>query len=93
MKEKLQGAAAFLRWSPWQVRLSMAVGTSVRFFAEYDSCGSRELLASVTGDRLNSVSVSLRPRRCDHLRLRIEGEGEAKIFSVTMTTERGSDLR
>ena len=25
MKEKLQGAAAFLRWSPWQVRLSMAV--------------------------------------------------------------------
>ena len=75
------------------VRLSMAVGTSVRFFAEYDSCGSRELLASVTGNRLNSVSVSLRPRRCDHLRLRIEGEGEAKIFSVTMTTERGSDLR
>lgn len=75
------------------VRLSMAVGTSVRFFAEYDSCGSRELLASVMGNRLNSVSVSLRPRRCDHLRLRIEGEGEAKLFSITMTTEQGSDLR
>ena len=75
------------------VRLSMAVGARVRFFAEYDSCGSRELLASVTGGRLNSFSVPLRPRRCDHLRLCIEGEGEAKIFSVTLTMERGSVLR
>lgn len=75
------------------VRLSMAVGARVRFLAEYDSCGSWEPLASVTGNRLNSFSVPLRPKRCDHLRLRIEGEGEAKLFSVTMTVEQGSDLR
>lgn len=75
------------------VRLSMAVGARVRFFAEYDSCGSRELLASVTGRNLNSISVPLRPKRCDHLRLRIEGEGEAKLFSITMIMEQGSDLR
>lgn len=75
------------------VRLSMALGTRVKFFAEYDSCGSWQTLASVTGKSLNSFSVPLRPKRCDHLRLRIEGEGAAKIFSITMTTEQGSDIR
>lgn len=74
------------------VRLSMAVGARVRFFAEYDSGGSWELLASVAGRSLHSVSVPLRPKRCDHLRLRIEGEGEAKLFSMTLTMEQGSDL-
>lgn len=75
------------------VRLSMAPGTRVNFLAEYDSCGSWRMLASVAGKRLDSFSVPLRPKRCDHLRLRIEGTGEAKIFSVTLTTEQGSDIR
>ena len=75
------------------VRMSMALGTSVRFFAAYDSCGDWQPLGAVAGGRLNSFSISLRPRRCDHLRLRIEGEGEAKIYALTTTTEQGSEIR
>ena len=38
-----------------------------------------------------SISVPIRPRRCDHLRLRVVGEGEAKIYSIAKVVEEGSD--
>ena len=48
-------------------------------------------LCSVSGIRMRSVDIPVRPMRCDHLRLRIEGSGEAKIYSITKTIEEGSD--
>ena len=74
------------------IRMSLAVGTKIRFFAQYDSMGSWVHLGTMTGTNLRSFSVPVRPRRCDHLRLRIEGEGEARIFSITKTIEQGSDV-
>ena len=73
------------------VRMMLEVGARVSFFAEYDSGGEYEYLFSMTGKSLRSFSVPIRPKRCDHLRLRIVGEGEAKIFSICKTTEWGSD--
>ena len=74
------------------MRLSMKAGTRVDVYAEYDSCNSWELVFSKTGTQLKSFSVPIRPRRCDHLRLKIQGEGEVKIFSITKTIEQGSDI-
>ena len=45
----------------------------------------------MTGSSLRSFSVPIRPRRCDHLRLRVVGEGEAKIYSIAKVIEEGSD--
>lgn len=73
------------------VRMSMEPGARVRFLAEYDSVGGWKPLASIAGNRLDSFSIPLRPRRCDHMRLRIEGEGDAKIYSYTIIREKGSD--
>lgn len=74
------------------VRLSLNIGTRVRFFAQYDSGGEWELLSTMVGASLRSFSVPIRPKRCDHFRLRIEGEGEARIFSIAKTLEQGSDV-
>ena len=74
------------------VRLSLEVGTRVTFFVEYDSCGAWEHLFTMSGTSLRSFSVPIRPKRCDHMRLRIEGEGEAKIYSICKTIEQGSDV-
>lgn len=74
------------------VRMSLNIGTRVRFFAQYDSGGEWELLSTMVGTSLRSFSVPIRPKRCDHFRLRIEGEGEAKIFSIAKTLEQGSDV-
>ena len=73
------------------VRMSLGLGTRVRFLVQYDSLGGWEHLCTLTGTSLRSFSVPIRPRRCDHLRLRMEGEGEARIYSLTKTMEQGSE--
>ena len=75
-----------------EVRMKLDVGARVTFFAEYDSSGAMEYLFTMTGKNLQSFSVPIRPRRCDHLRLHIVGEGEAKVYSICKTVEWGSDV-
>ena len=74
------------------VRMLLTVGTRAHFYIEYDSCGKWEHLFTMTGRTLQSFPVSIRPHRCDHMRIRMEGDGEAKIFSICKTIEQGSDI-
>ena len=74
------------------VRLSINIGARVYFYIQYDSSGEWEHVCTMTGRTLRSFAVPIRPRRCDHLRLRIDGDGETKIFSICKTIEQGSDM-
>lgn len=73
------------------VRLSLEVGARVFFYIQYDSMRTWEHLFTMTGTTLKTFAIPIKPKRCDHLRLRIEGIGEAKIFSICKTIEQGSD--
>lgn len=73
------------------VRLSLAVGSKLCFLIQYDSAPQWEHICSLTGTSLRSFSIPIRPRRCDHMRLRIVGQGDAKIYSIVKTIEQGSD--
>jgi hypothetical protein len=74
------------------VRMSLEVGADVEISIQYDSMGDWEQVCQMTVSSLRSFSVPVRPRRCDHFRLRIEGEGEGRIYSITKTIEQGSDI-
>ena len=74
------------------IRMSMDVGTVIKFYVQYDSSGEWELLSSMVGTSLRSFAVPVRPKRCDHFRFRIEGIGNAKIYSIAKTIEQGSDV-
>lgn len=74
------------------VRMSMEIGTEVSFYAQYDFSDDWEQIGSLVSANLRSFSIPLRPKRCDHMKLRIEGSGPAKIYSVTKTVEQGSEL-
>ena len=74
------------------VRMSLVPGARVYIYAQYDSVGAWEQLYASTGIALRSFAVPIRPRRCDHLRLKIVGVGEAKIYSICKTIEQGSDV-
>lgn len=74
------------------LRMALERGTKVKIWVRYDE-GAWELAAQVLGRELGTVSLPLRLRRCDHLRLKLEGTGEARICSLTKTTELGSDIR
>lgn len=74
------------------VRMLLEVGAKASFFVEYDSSGEWEFLFDMTGIALKSFSVPIRPQRCDHMRLKILGVGDAKIYSICKTIEWGSDV-
>ena len=74
------------------VRMSMDIGSEVRFSAQYDFADVWDEICVLNGTSLRSFSIPIRPRRCDHMKLRIEGVGNAKIYSITKTIEQGSDL-
>ena len=77
--------------SKLNVRMSLDLDTMIYFFIQYDSHDKWEHLFTMEGTSLKSFTVPIRPKRCDHMRLRIEGIGDAKIFSITKTIEQGSD--
>lgn len=74
------------------VRMSMAAGSSMRFYIKYDLSDTWEEVCSVEATSLRSYSIPIRPRRCDHFHMRIEGEGASHIYSITKTIEQGSEL-
>lgn len=74
------------------IRMALDIGTRVRFYIQYDSSGTWDLVFSMAGINLRTFTMPIRPRRCDHMKIRIEGEGEAKIYSITKTIEEGSDM-
>lgn len=74
------------------VRMLLDIGSEVRIYGRYDFSDAWEHLFVTTGTSLRSFSVPIRPKRCDHMRLRIVGEGMGKIYSITKTIEQGSDI-
>ena len=74
------------------VRMLLDIGSEVRIYGKYDFNDAWEHLFVTKGTSLRSFSVPIRPKRCDHMKLRIEGVGMAKIYSITKTIEQGSEI-
>ena len=74
------------------IRMVLEPGSSMTILAQYDSVGGWHDLGFFTGTDLRSFTIPVKPRRCDHLRLRIEGEGKCMIFSINKTYTIGSDV-
>ena len=74
------------------LRMSLALGTYLRVYIQYDSLGDWEHISAMNGTSLKSFSFPIRPKRCDHFRLRFEGYGDLRIFSMSKILEAGSDM-
>lgn len=74
------------------LKMSIDVGANVMLSIQYDSSGVWETVSMIRGYNLRTFTLPIRPKRCDHFKLRIEGEGEAKIFSISKIIEQGSDV-
>jgi hypothetical protein len=74
------------------IRMSMDIGAELGIYAKYDFNDEWECQCMLRGTNLRSFSIPIRPKRCDHMKLRIEGVGGAKIYSITKTIEQGSEL-
>ena len=60
-------------------------------FVQYDSSGCWEPAGRIHGGRLPSVcsELPLRPRRCDHISIKLEGKGEMRLISLSLELTEG----
>ena len=74
------------------VRMALDNDATADFYMQYDLDDEWVHIGTIRGSSLRSFPFSIRPRRCDHMRMRIEGVGTGKIYSITKTIEEGSDV-
>ena len=77
--------------SRFNIRMKLPRGSRMQVMAEYDSDGVWRPCGNILGRGLNTFLLPVRPRRCDHFRLKLEGTGEAAIYSFAKVYESGSD--
>lgn len=76
-----------------QLRMYLAQGAKARIYIQYNSNGKWQSCGrEIIGRGVNSFIFPIRPHRCDHMKLKIEGEGECKIYSLTKCLEVGGEL-
>lgn len=73
------------------LRLWMEQGAHLRVYIQYDFSPMWDLVHSERSKKMGSINIPIRPKRCDFMRLRIEGAGNCRIYSVTKTIEQGSE--
>ena len=74
------------------LRMQLPKGSSVDFWVQYDSDGVWRHCGHIEGRGLRTFLLPVRPARCDHLKFRLTGKGEMKLFSLARVLEGGSDV-
>lgn len=77
-----------------QLRIELEYGAEVSVMVQFDSDGTWRKIKSLVGtDPKRSYYLPIVPRRCDHYRVRLEGTGECRIYSLTREYYSGSELK
>ena len=74
------------------IRLSKLLTSKIRLLISYDNSEEWEMVSDLNGVGARSCSIPILPRRCDRFRVRIEGVGDCKIYSISKALEIGSDM-
>ncbi len=78
----------------YTLRIQLETGASCEVFLQYDSDGvwrSKGVLFA-TG-RVKTCLLPIVPRRCEHMQIRIRGQGGMKLYGIARTLYMGSDGR
>lgn len=78
--------------SRFNFRMSLDKGASMNMYMQYDSDGIWHFMGHMEGIDLRTFTLPVRPRRCDHLRIAIDGKGSFKLYSIARILEMGSDM-
>lgn len=77
--------------SRFNIRMYLEEGGKAELEIMYDSDGEWRKQGEIRGTRMGNVMIPVIPRRCDHLRFRLKGTGECRIYSIARVLEVGSD--
>ena len=77
--------------SRFNIRMYLAETARCELSIMYDSSGEWIRMGEIRGSRMKNMMIPVIPRRCDHLRFRLCGRGDCRIYSIGRVTEVGSD--
>ena len=77
--------------SRFNLRMRLPVGSSMDIYIQYDSDGEWHHAGHINGTGTKTFMIPVRPRRCDHFQIKMEGKGDVRIYSFAKILERGSD--
>lgn len=78
--------------SRFNIRMSLARDAYMDVLVQYDSDGVWHNQGRLQGAGTRTFVLPVRPRRCDHFRIRLEGSGDVRIYSFAKIFEAGSDV-
>ena len=87
-----RGAQPVRYISRYNIRVNMERNTGFQMFIEYDSSGIWNFAGDFHLPTTGTVTIPVRPRRCDHMRLMFVGRGDFRMYSIARVLERGSDV-
>lgn len=78
--------------SKLSIRAEISEGAYAKIFIEYNTSGIWEHKGVINAQKAKNITLPILPKRCDHLKIRIEGQGQFKLYSLTKTIEKGSEI-
>lgn len=78
--------------SRFNIRMRLARDAYMDVLVQYDSDGVWHNQGRIQGVGTRTFMLPVRPRRCDHFRIRLEGSGDVRIYSFAKIFEAGSDV-
>ena len=73
------------------IRMRLGIGSYVAVEISYNG-GEFKTISRIAGYNLESFSLPVPVKRCDHFRLRLSGRGDAQIYSIAKLVQGGSDI-
>lgn len=74
------------------VRLVVDNHAQMKMYLQYDSAGVWEEVINIqASDVKRTVNVPIRLRRCDHVKIKMAGIGDCKVYSITKKLKEGSE--
>ena len=74
------------------IRAFLPSGSELDVFVQYGYEKAWSNVFHIKSTMLKSFSIPIRPKRCDFMRIRISGKGDAKIYAITKTMRNGSEI-
>ncbi len=76
--------------SMFKIRMSLDEDAWMKLYIQYNG-GEWVYMGERTGTGLGTFVLPVVPRRCDHIRYKLEGEGGMKLYSISRIMEVGGD--
>ena len=77
--------------SRFDIRMYLEESSRAELEIQYDDSGVWESQGEIKGTKVRQFVLPVIPKRCDHLRFRLTGQGNMRVYSISRVLEVGAD--